>query len=120
MIIKTKDNRNEPHHSERLSIWFSQSVQHRTKCVMNTKTNTAFGTKLAIRGHFWAKTDFFSCAGVPATPDKLTQNNCQHVSVGPSPTSAVVNYPTKRLCIPIRGTTNGNENKGRSQQAAPL
>ena len=35
--MKTKDNRNKPHHSEHLSIWFSQSVQHRTKCIMNTE-----------------------------------------------------------------------------------
>ena len=34
-VMETKDNRNEPHHSEHLSIWFSQSVQHRTKCIMN-------------------------------------------------------------------------------------
>ena len=37
MAMKTKDNRNKPHHSEHLSIWFSQSVQHRTKCIMNTE-----------------------------------------------------------------------------------
>ena len=37
MVMKTKDNRNKPHHSEHLSIWFSQSVQHRTKCTMNTE-----------------------------------------------------------------------------------
>ena len=36
-VMKTKDNRNKPHHSEHLSIWFSQSVQHRTKCIMNTE-----------------------------------------------------------------------------------
>ena len=30
-----------------------------TKCIMNTKKNTVFGTKLAIHGHFWGKTDFF-------------------------------------------------------------
>ena len=37
MVMKTKDNRNKPHHSEHLSIWFSQSVQHRTKCIMTTE-----------------------------------------------------------------------------------
>ena len=37
MVMKTKDNRNKPDHSEDLSIWFSQSVQHRTKCVMDTE-----------------------------------------------------------------------------------
>ena len=37
MVMKTKDNRNKPHHSEHLSIWFSQSVQHRTRCIMNTE-----------------------------------------------------------------------------------
>ena len=37
MVMKTKDNRNKQHHSEHLSIWFSQSVQHRTKCIMNTE-----------------------------------------------------------------------------------
>ena len=37
MVMKTKDDRNKPHHSEHLSIWFSQSVQHRTKCIMNTE-----------------------------------------------------------------------------------
>ena len=37
MVMKTKDNRNKPHHLEHLSIWFSQSVQHRTKCIMNAK-----------------------------------------------------------------------------------
>ena len=37
MVMKTKDNRNNLHHSEHLSIWFSQSVQHRTKCMMNTE-----------------------------------------------------------------------------------
>ena len=36
-VMKTKDNRNKPHHSEHLSIWFSQSVQQRTKCIMNTE-----------------------------------------------------------------------------------
>ena len=36
-VMKTKDNRNKPHHSEHPSIWFSQSVQHRTKCIMNTE-----------------------------------------------------------------------------------
>ena len=56
MVMKTKDNRNKPHHSERLSIWFSQS-----KCIMNTKKNTVFGKRLAIFCHFWAKTDFFLC-----------------------------------------------------------
>ena len=35
MVVKTKNNRNKPHHSEHLSIWFSQSVQHHTKCIMN-------------------------------------------------------------------------------------
>ena len=37
MVMKTKDNRNKPDHSEDLSIWFSQLVQHRTKCLMNTE-----------------------------------------------------------------------------------
>ena len=37
MVMKTKDNRNKPHHSEHLSICFSQSVQHRKKCIMNTE-----------------------------------------------------------------------------------
>ena len=37
MVMKTKDNRNKPHNSEHLSIWFSQSVQHRRKCIMNTE-----------------------------------------------------------------------------------
>ena len=67
MVMKTKDNRNKPHHSERLSIWFSQSVQHRTKSIMNTKQNTVFGKKLAIHGHFCAKTDLFLCWR-PCTP----------------------------------------------------
>ena len=44
MVMKTKDNRNRPHHSEHLSIWFPQSVQHRTKCIMNTK-RTLFPAK---------------------------------------------------------------------------
>ena len=35
--MKTNDNRNKPHHSEHLSIWFCASVQHRTKCIMNTE-----------------------------------------------------------------------------------
>ena len=37
MVMKTKDNHNKPRHSEHLSIWFSQSVQHCTKCIMNTE-----------------------------------------------------------------------------------
>ena len=37
MVMKTKDNRNKPHHSEHLSIWFSQSVQNPRKCIMNTE-----------------------------------------------------------------------------------
>ena len=37
MVIKRKDNHNKPHHSEHLSTWFSQSVQHRRKCIMNTE-----------------------------------------------------------------------------------
>ena len=37
MVMKTKDNRNKPHHSEHPSIWLSQSVQHRTKCTMKTE-----------------------------------------------------------------------------------
>ena len=37
MAMKTKDNGNKPHHSEHLSIWFLQSVQHCTKCIMNTE-----------------------------------------------------------------------------------
>ena len=75
--------------------------------------------KLAIRGQFWAKINSF-CAGGPATPDMLLQYNCKHVSVGPSPTPAGVNDPTKSSYIQIQGTTNGNENKGQSQQPAPL
>ena len=39
MVMKTKDNRNKPHHSEHLSIWFSQSVQHRTKCIISKERN---------------------------------------------------------------------------------
>ena len=68
MVMKIKDDHNKPHHSEKLSISFSQSVQHRTRCIMNTKKNTVFGKKnLAIHGHFWAKTDFFLCWR-PCTP----------------------------------------------------
>ena len=37
MVMTTKDNCNKPHHSENLSIWFSQSVQHYRKCIMNTE-----------------------------------------------------------------------------------
>ena len=56
MLMKTKDNRNKLHHSERLSIWFSQSVLHRTKCIMSTevrhlhfqKSNPAVFTNTAI------------------------------------------------------------------------
>ena len=59
MVMTTKDNRNKPHHSERLSTWFSQSVHHCAKCIMNNKRHTVFGKKLVIHGHFWAKTDFF-------------------------------------------------------------
>ena len=120
IVMKTMDNRNKPHQSEHLSIWFFQSVQHCTKCITNTKKKSIFGKKLAIHGHFWAETDFSFCAGGPATPDRLLQYNSKHVSVGPSPTPAVVNHPTKRSCIRNQGTTNGNENKGRSQQAPPL
>ena len=80
----------------------------------------SFGKTLAIVGHFSAKTEFFFGAGGLATPDMLLQYNCKHVSVGPSPTPAVVKDPTKRSGIQIQGTTNGNENKGQSQQAAPL
>ena len=119
MVMKTKDNRNKPHHSERLSIWYSQSVQHRTKCIINTNKNTVFGGKWAIHGHFSVPT-FFFCAGGPATPNMLLKYNCKHASVGPSPTPAVVNDPTKRLCIRIQGATNVNENKEQSQQATPL
>ena len=36
MVVKTNDNHSKPHHSEHLNSWFSQSVQHRTKCIMNT------------------------------------------------------------------------------------
>ena len=61
MVMKTKNNCNKPHQSEHLTIWFSQSVQHRTKYIMNTKTKTVFGQTLAILGHFWAKTDFVLC-----------------------------------------------------------
>ena len=46
-----------------------------------------------------AEHDFFLCAGGLATPDMLLQYNCKHVSVGPSPTPAVVNDPTNRSCI---------------------
>ena len=60
-------------------------------CILSAK-NWQF---LAIVG----RTDFFFCAGGPATPDMLLQYNCQHVSVGPSPTPAVVNDPTNRSCI---------------------
>ena len=48
---------------------------------------------------FGRKLIFFFCAGNPATPDMLLQYNCKHVSVGPSPTPAVVNDPTNRSCI---------------------
>ena len=68
MVMETKDNRNKPQHSEHLSIWFSQSVQQRTKSIMNTKTNTVFGKKMAIHGNFRAKTDFSFCAGGPCNP----------------------------------------------------
>ena len=37
MLMKTKDNRNKPQHSEHVSIWFSQSLHLRTKCIMNTE-----------------------------------------------------------------------------------
>ena len=60
-------------------------------CILSAK-NWQF---LAIVGR---KLIFF-CAGGPATPDILPQYNCKHVSVGPSPTTAVVNDPTNRLCI---------------------
>ena len=119
MIMKTKDNCKRPQHSERLSILFSPSVQHRTKCIMNTKNNSLFIKRMAIHGHFWARTNFL-CAGGPATPDMLLQFKCRNVSMGPFPTPVVVNHPTRRSCIRIQGTTNGNENKGQWQQAAPL
>ena len=52
-------------------------------------------------GNFWPLLGelIFFCAGGPATPDMLLQYNCKHVSVGPSPTPAVVNDPTKVSCI---------------------
>ena len=96
-----------------------------TPAVVNHKVHIeyqkkhCFPQKMAIHGHFCAETVFL-CAGGPATPDMLLQYNCKHVSVDPSPTPAVFNDPTKRSCIGIQGTTNGNENKGRLQQAAPL
>ena len=68
-------------------------VNHPTKRSCNLSAKN--GQFLAI---FWPKLIFF-CAGGPATPDRLLQYNCKHVSVGPSPTLAVVNYPTKRSCI---------------------
>ena len=57
MVMQTKDNRNKPHHSEHLSIWFSQSVQHHTKCRMNTelrhlhfqKSNTGVKNSMQIQ-----------------------------------------------------------------------
>ena len=53
-------------------------------------------------GNFWPLSGeliFFFCAGNPATPNMLLQYNCKHASVGPSPTPAVVNDPTKLSCI---------------------
>ena len=57
MVMKTKDNRNKPHYSEHLSIWFSQSVQHGTKCIMNTelrhlhfqKSNTGVNNRMKLQ-----------------------------------------------------------------------
>ena len=119
MVMKTKDNPNKPHHSEHLSIWFSQSVQHHTRCIMNTKKKPSFWEKQRQLLAIFERKLIFFCAGVPATRDKLLEYKSNHVSVGPSPTPAVVNHPTKRSCILIQRTTNGNENKGQSQQAAP-
>ena len=46
MVMKAKDNRKKLHHSEHLSIWFSQSVQHRTKCRMNTEAKLGIAEPL--------------------------------------------------------------------------
>ena len=56
MVMKKKDNRNKPHHSEHLTIWFSQSVPHHTKCIINTELrhlqfqryNSAVFTNIAV------------------------------------------------------------------------
>ena len=52
-------------------------------------------------GNFWPLLGelIFFCAGGLATPDMLLQYSCKHVSVGPSPTPAVLNDPTNRSCI---------------------
>ena len=93
-----------------------------TPAVVNDPTNRLcilWAKSWQFMAMFGRKLIFFH-AGGPATPDMLLQYNCKHVAVGPSPTPAVVNDPTKRSCIRMQGTTNGNENKGQSQQAAPL
>ena len=68
-----------------------------TPAVVNHRVHNEYPKKPSFRPkirnswHLWAKTVFFLCAGGPATPDMLLHYNCKHVSVGPSPTPAVVN-----------------------------
>ena len=116
MVMKTKDNGNKPHHSECLSIWFSQSVQHRTKCIINTKKNTVFGKKRAIHGHFSVKTDFYFVLAAlqpPTCCSNTTANTLQWVPPRPRRSSMIL----QNVCAfgskerPMLMKTRNNRNK---------